>query len=186
MSGLPLLAVEPPQHRQTEVTVRAHRHRHGDAQDDPVEAEAEGLVLLGREHRVEEDAAEGHLGATLVAKRIVDGYPNDATGDQVSEDQGGQDNAQVVPLPDGGTEYGVGGVVVAPSGPTRGLPDPADSVRAQADNPASDENLKGAEDAGVKAVAKRLYQCSQRGDKLIHRADLHAVSDPWVPQYRSG
>ena len=36
---------------------------------------------------------------------------------------------------------------------------------------------------GTDAVAERLYQGGERGDKLIHGADLRAVSDPWGPEH---
>ena len=71
MPGLALLAVESPEHRQAEVAIGAKRQRDGDAQDDPVQAEPQRLVFLRRKHSVEEDAAEGDLGAALVAERIV-------------------------------------------------------------------------------------------------------------------
>jgi hypothetical protein len=32
---------------------------------------------------------------------------------------------------------------------------------------------------GVEAIAEGLYQRGERGNKLIHGADLLAVSDPW-------
>ena len=186
MPGLTLLAVESPQHRQAEVTVGTHRHRHSDAQDDPVEAEAQGLVPLRREDRVEEDAAEGDLGAALVAESVVDDQPHDSARDQVAQDQGGQNDAQVVPLPDGGMEHGIGRVVMPLGGQSGGLPDLADGARPEADDPTGEEGLKRGEDTGVKAVAEGLYQGGERGDKLIHRADLRAVSDPWVPEHCSG
>ena len=175
---LPLLAIEPPEHRQAVVAVGAHRHRDGDAQDDPVEAEPQGLVPLRREHGVEEDAAEGDLGAALVAEGVVDDDPDHAAGDQVGQDQGGQDDAQVVPLPGGGAEDGVGGIVVPLGGPPGGLPDLAEGARAEADDPTGEHGLEGREDLGVEAIAERLYQGGERRDKLIHGADLRAVSGP--------
>ena len=140
-------------------------------------------MLLRREHGVEEDAAEGDLGAALVAEGVVDHDPDHAAGDQVGEDQGGQDDAQVVPLPGGGVEDGVGGVVVPLGGQPGGLPDLADGARAEADDPAGDQGLEGLEDLGAEAIAERLYQGGEAGDKLIHRADLRAVNDPGVPQH---
>src|SRR6185312_7287741 len=117
---------------------------------------------------VEEDAAEGDPGAALVAERVVDGHPDHAVGDQVGEDQGGQDDAQVVPLPAGGVEDGIGGVVVPLGGQPGGLPDGADGVWAEADDPSGDQGLKGREDLGVEAIAEGLYQGDEAGDKLIH------------------
>ena len=143
-------------------------------------------MLLGREHGVEEDAAEGDLGAALVAEGVVDGDPDHAAGDQVDEDQGSQDKAQVVPLPAGGVEDGIGGAVVPLGGQAGGLPDRADGARAEADNPSGDQGLEGREDLGVEAIAERLYQGGEAGDKLIHRAGLRAVRDPVVLEHPSG
>ena len=98
----------------------------------------------------------------------------------------GQDDAQVVPLPGGGVEDGVGGVVVPLGGQPGGLPDLADGARAEADDPAGDQGLEGLEDLGVEAIAERLYQRGEAGDKLIHRADLRAVRDPGVLQHPPG
>jgi hypothetical protein len=183
---LALLAVEPPEHRQAVVAVGAEWDRHGDAQHDPVEAEPEGLVLLRGEHGVEEDAAEGDLGPTLVTEGVVDHEPGHAAGDQVGEDQCGQDQAQVVPLPGGGMEDGVGGVVVPLGSQAGGLPDLADGARAKADDPTGDERLEGREDLGMETIAKRLYQSGEAGDKLIHRAGLREVCGPGVPEHPPG
>ena len=113
---------------------------------------------LGREHGVEEDAAEGDLGPPLVAERVIDDDPDHAAGDQVGQDQRGQDDAQVVPLPGGGMEDGVGGIVVPLGRQPGGLPDLADGARAEADDPAGDQRLEGLEDLGAEAIAERLYQ----------------------------
>jgi hypothetical protein len=48
----------------------------------------------------------------------------------------------------------------------------------EADDPAGEQRLEGDEDLGVEARAERLYQHGERGDKLIHRANLRAVRDP--------
>src|SRR6185295_3430134 len=101
--------------------------------------------------------AEGDLGPALVAEGVVDGDPGDGAGDEVGEDQGGQDEAQVVPLPAGGAEDGIGGVVVPPGGQAGRLPDGAEGVRAEADDPAGDQGLEGGEDLGVEAIAECLY-----------------------------
>src|SRR5512135_2307694 len=81
ISGLSFLAIAAPEHRQAEVAIGAEWQRHGDPEHDPVEAEAQGLVPLGREHGVEEDAAEGDLGPALVAERVIDDDPDDPAGD---------------------------------------------------------------------------------------------------------
>jgi hypothetical protein len=83
-------------------------------------------------------------------------------------------------------EDGIGGVVVPLGGQTGGLPDRADGVWTAADDPSGDQGLKGGEDLGVEASAERLYQSSEAGDKLIHRADLRAVRDPGELEYPSG
>ena len=61
-------------------------------------------------------------------------------------------------------------------GQTGGLPDLADGVRAEADDPTGEQDLEGLEDLGAEAIAERLYQRGEAGDKLIHRADLRAVT----------
>ena len=128
--------------------------------------EPQGLVLLGREHGVEEDAAEGHLGPPLVAEGVSDGDPDDPAGDQVGQDQRGQDEAQVVPLPDRRVEHGVGGVVMPRGRQLGGEPDFAEGARPLTDDPPGEQCLEGGEDAGMEAVAERLYQGGERGDKL--------------------
>jgi hypothetical protein len=93
-----------------------------------------------------------------VAEGVVDDDPGHAAGDQMSQDQGGQDDPQVVPLPGGGVEDGLGGVVVPPGRQAGGLPDLTDGAWAEADDPASQERLEGGEDLGVEAIAGRHYQ----------------------------
>jgi hypothetical protein len=143
-------------------------------------------VVPGGEHGIEEDAAEGNLGAALVAEGVVDGDPDHAAGDQMSQDQGNQDQAEVVPLPDGGAKDRVRGVVMALGGPAGGLPDSADGMRSEADDPAGQQGLEGLEDLGMETLVEGLYQSGERGNKLIHGADLRAVSDPGVPQQPPG
>jgi hypothetical protein len=121
-----------------------------------------------------------------VAERIVDGDPDDPTGNQMCEDQRGQDDPQVVPLPGGGVEHGVGGVVMTSGGQAGGLPDLADGAWAKADDPTGDERLEGGEDLGMETTAERLYQSGEAGDKLIHRADLRAVYGPGVLEHPPG
>src|SRR5262249_24485955 len=168
VAGLPLLALDPPEDRQAEVAVGPPRHRHGEAQHDVVEAEPQDLAAPRGEDRVAEDAAEGDLGPALVAEGVVDDQPDHAAGDQSGEDERGQDDPQVVPLPGGGVEDGVGGVVVPPGGQPGGLPDIADGVRAGAGDPAGEQGLGGLEDLDGGAVAQRRYQFGQAGDKLVH------------------
>ena len=139
-----------------------------------------------RENCVEEDTAEGDLGATLVTEGVVDHDPDHATGDQVGEDQGGQDDAQVVPLPGGGVEDRVRGVVVPLRGQPGGLPNLADGTRADANDPPGEQRLEGLKDLDAEAIAEGSYQMGEAGDKLIHRAGLRAVNDPGVAQHPSG
>ncbi len=141
---------------------------------------------LGGQDGVEEDPPEGDLGAALVAQRVVDDQPHDAPGDQVGEDQGGQDDSQVVPLPAGGVEHGIGGVVVPLRGEAGGLPDLADGARADTDDPPGEEHLEGLEDLDAEAFAEGSYQVGEAGDKLIHRADLRAADNPGVAEHPSG
>jgi hypothetical protein len=143
-------------------------------------------VPLRREDGVEEDAAEGDLGPALVAERVVDRHPDDAPRDQMDQDQGGQEDPQFVPIPTGGVEHGVGGIVVTLGGQAGGLPDLADRSRADTKDPTGQQRLKGRADLRVEAIAERLYQRRERGDKLIHRADLRAVRDPGVLQHPPG
>src|SRR5262249_28996380 len=154
--------------------------RHGEAQDDVVDAEAEGLVPLGGEDRVEEDAAEGDLGAALMAEGVVDDQPDDAPGDEVGQDQRGQDEAQGVPLPGGGVEDGVGGIVVPPGSQPGGLPDLTDGPRAVAGDPAGEQGLEGLEDLDAEAVPEVSYQIGEAGDKLVHGAGLRRDEVPGV------
>src|SRR5262249_38663410 len=132
--------------------------RHGDAEHDVVEAEPQDLAAPRGEDGVAVDAAEGDLGAALVAEGVVDDQPDDDAGDQVGEDERGQDDPQVVPVPDGGAEDGVGGVVMPLGGQARGLPGAADGVRAIAEDPAGEQGLEGLEDLGAEAVAEGSYQ----------------------------
>ena len=182
----PLLAVSPPEHRQAVIPIGAKGDWNRDSQNDPVDAEAQRFVSLGREHSVEEDAAEGDLGAALVAERVIDDDPDHAPGDEMTQDQSGQDDAQVVPLPSGGLEDGVSRIVMPLGGPTGRLPDLADGARAEADDPTGEQRLEGLEDLRVEAIGERLYQCSEAGDKLIHGVDLRAVNDPGVAQHPPG
>ena len=78
----------------------------------------------------------------------------------------------------GGVEDGVGGVVVPLGGQPGGLPDLADGPRADADDPAGDQGLEGLEDLGAEAIAERLYQRGEAGDKLIHRSGPPCGYDP--------
>src|SRR6185312_9705363 len=95
-------------------------------------------------------------------------------------------DAQIVPVPAGRVEDGRGGVVVPLGGQTGRLPDRADGVWAEADDPSGDQGLKGREDLGVEVIAERLYQGGEAGDKLIHRVDLRAVYDPGVLEHPPG
>ena len=120
------------------------------------------------------------LAPALVTEGLVHDDPDHAAGDQMGEDQGGQDDPQVVPLPGGGVEDGVGGVVVPPGGQPGGLPDLADGARADADDPAGDQDLERLEDLGAEAIAERRYQRGERGDKLVHRSGPPCGDDPGV------
>ncbi len=160
VSGLALLAGEPPEHRQAVIPIGAERQWDRDPQDDPVETEPQRFVFLGREHGVEEDAAEGDLGAALVAERVIDDDPDHTAGDKRGQDQCGQEDPPVVPLPGGGTEHGVSRIVMPPGGPAGGLPDLADGARAEADDPTGEQGLEGGEDAGVETIAGSWAQIS--------------------------
>ena len=68
-------------------------------------------------------------------------------------------------------------------GPAGGLPDLTEGAGSEADDPAGQQRLEGGEDAGMEAVAEWLYQEGERGNKLIHGADLRAVSSPGAVQH---
>ena len=75
-------------------------------------------------------------------------------------------------------EDGIGGVVVPLGGQAGGLPDAADGVRADADDPAGEEDLEGLEDLDAEAVAQRRYQFDESGDKLVHGGGPPWGDDP--------
>src|SRR5262249_55487930 len=114
----------------------------------------------------------------LVTEGIVDDDPNHAAGNQSGQNQGRQDNPQIVPLPGRRMEDGIGGVVMAFEGQSRGLPDAREGVWPQTDNPAGQKRLEVLEDLDAEAIAERFYQAGERGDKLIHGVDLRAVDNP--------
>jgi hypothetical protein len=123
-------------------------------------------VPLGREDGVEEDTGEGDLDAALVAERVIDDDPDDAARDEVAEDQCGQDEAQVIRLPGGGSEDGIGSVVMAPGGPSGGLPDLADGPQPEADDPSGEQRLEGGEDLRVEAIAEGLYSTRRASEGI--------------------
>jgi hypothetical protein len=104
----------------------------------------------------------------------------------MGEDQCGQDDPRVVPLPGGGVEHGVGGIVMTFGGQAGGLPDATDGVRTEADDPTGDERLECGEDLGMETIAKRPYQGGEAGDKLVHRAGLRVVCGPGVLEHPPG
>ena len=119
-----------------------------------------------------------------MAERVIDGDPDHAAGDQVGEDQGGRDDPQVVPLPGGGVEDGVGGVVVPLGRQPGGEPDLGDGPWSLAGDPPGEQCLERLEDLGMEAVGERCYQGSERGDKLSHGAGLRAAEIPGVVKQR--
>ncbi len=176
MSGLPLLAIESPQHRQAEVAILSKRQGDGDTKDDPVQSEPECLVSFGRQHSVEKDTTKGDLGPALMAERVVYCQPDHTEGNQVGQDQGSQDHPQIIPLPSGGVKDGVGRVVMPSGGQAGGLPNLADGVGTDANDPAGEQNLESLEDFNSEATPERFYQRGEAGDKLIHGAGLRANS----------
>src|ERR1700691_451403 len=130
----PLLLVDPPQNRQTEVTVRAKRQLDDDAEHHPVVAEAKDLVLLGAEYGIKEDAAEGHFGPSLVSERIIDDDPEaDARHQGQHSEQ--EQTADFIPVPDGLAEQAIDTGMAALLGLAGGLPDPADGAATQTNDP---------------------------------------------------
>ena len=138
-----------------------------------MQAEPQRLVCLGRKHSVEEDAAESDLGPALVAERIIHDQPDHPPGDQVAQNQSDQNHAQVIPLPRSGMER-VGGIVMTFGRQTSGLPDLADGVGTETDDPTRDQNLECVEDFDSEAITERFYQRGEARDKLIHGAGLRA------------
>jgi hypothetical protein len=126
----------------------------GDAPDDPVEAEAEGLALLGGGNGVEEEAAAGDLGAALVAEGIIDDQPEGAGRDEADGEEQQEGRADAIPVPLRGVEEGVSEVVVAPGGQSGGLPNFAEGVRPGAEGPGGDDQAEGVEDLLAEAVAE--------------------------------
>jgi hypothetical protein len=68
----------------------------------------------------------------------------------------------------------IGSIVMPLGGQSSGLPDLADGVGAETDDPTSDQDLECVEDLDAEAVTKGFYQRSHAGDKLIHGAGLRA------------
>ena len=56
------------------------------------------------------------------------------------------------------------------------LPDLADSVGTETDDPARDQNLECVEDFDSETITEGFYQRGETRDKLIHAADLRAKS----------
>jgi hypothetical protein len=150
----PLLLVHAPQQRQAEVAVRPAGQFHDDSQEHPVVAEAEHLVLLGTQDRIQKDAAEGHLGAPLVTQRIIDHQPDPCPGHQRRQDAHREQAADLVPVPHGLAEQAEGRRVVALLSLAGGLPDAADGAPAQADDPGRDHLAE----QGMDFLAKRGRQ----------------------------
>jgi hypothetical protein len=126
------------------------------AEGDPVVAEAEDLVALAGQHRVEEDAAEGDLGPALVAEGVVDGQPDAGAGGEGAKELDQQDAPQFVPVPDGFAEEAEGGAVAARGGAAGGLPDAGDGAPAQADGPGGGHEAEDTEDLQAEARAEGL------------------------------
>jgi hypothetical protein len=59
---------------------------------------------------------------------------------------------------------------------TSGLPDLADRVGTETDDPARDQDLEGLKDFAPEAIPEGSYQRGEAGDKLIHGAGLRANS----------
>ena len=57
---------------------------------------------------------------------------------------------------------------------TSGLPDLADRVGTETDDPARNQNLECVEDFDSEAITEGFYQRSEARDKLIHGAGLRA------------
>ena len=73
-------------------------------------------------------------------------------------------------------EDSVGGIMMAFGCQTSGLPDLADRVGTEADDPARNQDLEGLEDFNSEAVTEGFYQLGEARDKLIHGAGLPANS----------
>src|SRR5262249_18465705 len=126
------------------------------AQGDPVGAEAQGLVVLGGQHRVEEDAAEGDPGAALVAEGVVGDQPDAGAWDEGSEQLDEEDAADLVPVPGGLAEQAEGLGAVQGGCASGGRPDAAEGAAAQADDPGGDHTAEGGEGLAAEANPQGL------------------------------
>lgn len=111
-------------------------------------------MAFAAEYGVEEAAAEGDLGPALVAEGIIDDDPDVALGDEVGEDVEAEDGAEFIPVPLGGAEEVVDGVVVLAPGEGGGLPDFGQGARAGAEEPGDEDVLEVGEGFLAEAVAE--------------------------------
>ena len=110
-------------------------------------------MLLRAEDGVEEDAAEGDLGAALMGEGVIDDGPEADTRKQGQHPEH-QQAADLIPVPDGLAEQAIGAGVVVLFRLPGGLPDPADGAAPQADDPGSDQLAE----AGVDLPAEGARQ----------------------------
>jgi hypothetical protein len=149
-----LLAADAPEEVDAEEAILTSGQLHHQPQGDPVGAEPEGLVLLGGEDGIEEDAPEGDLGPALVAEGVVGDEPEGGAGDQDGEQSDEEDATEVVPIPNSLTEQPESGRVVGDVGAPGGLPDSADGAASQGDNPGSSDLGESGKDLGAEATGK--------------------------------
>ena len=83
--GFVLLGVDAPEDVHAEEAVGAEGELDHQPQGDPVGAVAEDLVSFAAQDRVEEDATEGNLGTSFVAKGVVDNQVDPCAGDESSQ-----------------------------------------------------------------------------------------------------
>ena len=81
-----------------------------------------------------------------MAEGVIDDRPDAAAGDEGGQQADQQEAGDLVEVPDGLGEQAVGGGVVALSGLPGGLPDAADGVPPEADDPGGDEAPEEVED----------------------------------------
>ena len=145
------------------VAVGPEGETHDQTQDDVVDAEGEDLEAFAAEDGVEEEAAEGDLGTALVAEGVIDDDPNVASGDEVGDEVEAEDGAQFVPVPDGGAEEVVDGIVVLASGEGGGLPDFGRGARAGAEEPGDENVLEVSEGFLAEAGSERASRSTKEG-----------------------
>lgn len=160
--------IGPPDDRQGERAIGSSRQLHAQGDDDPVDTEAEVLVFFGGGDGIEVEPAEGDLCSAFVAEGVIDD-DEDPSGREEFGDEGEQEDfGDIVPVPFGGREEGVGSIPVMGGGSSGGLPEFGDGAGTGRDDPGGEELAEGVEGFGpCEDGSQGLDQNGERGDKLI-------------------